>query len=408
MTYIEFFDKTATENISACLTQKPERVVLVGRDRKQMEKSVEHYKSVLTKRGQNTEFIVRTVNSNNLTNTVSVLEDIIEKNGHCVFDLTGGDDLYLVGAGIVFEKLSGKNVELIRFSVASGTVYDCDGNGKPELSPLPALTVEENVAIYGGRVTWGGTNTVRWEVDGELFKDVENMWSICKKDVKRWNNLINTLEATHKVTKEPEGLEASADVSVLSTYTERLITRSTFDFEFLDELCEKGLITFYEFKNNRFKLKYKNNGVKRCLTKAGQVLEMKVYLSMLKATNDDGTLAYNDALTGVSIDWDGKTTGIDTANEIDVLAMAGLIPVFVSCKNGFVEMDELYKLNTVAERFGGRYAKKVLIASALDIEGSFGKILKARADDMGIRVIASEITALPDEELNRKIRSFGK
>ena len=44
----------------------------------------------------------------------------------------------------------------------------------------------------------------------------------------------------------------------------------------------------------------------------------------------------------------------ETKNEIDVMLMRGVVPVFVSCKNGAVKMDELYKLDTVAQRFGGR------------------------------------------------------
>ncbi|MBQ3004644.1 MAG: hypothetical protein IJD88_01815 [Clostridia bacterium] len=69
-------------------------------------------------------------------------------------------------------------------------------------------------------------------------------------------------------------------------------------------------------------------------------------------------------MTGVVIDWDGKLHDentekvLDTENEIDVLMMHGVIPVFVSCKSSSVDSNELYKLNTIAEKFGGPYAKK--------------------------------------------------
>ena len=112
--------------------------------------------------------------------------------------------------------------------------------------------------------------------------------------------------------------------------------------------------------------------------------------------------------TGVCIDWDGETKGADTENEIDVMMMRGMIPVFVSCKNGFVETDELYKLATVAERFGGKYAKKALVASSLDLGSSFGKILKQRADEMGIMILASEITNMTSGEICKRMRSFCK
>jgi hypothetical protein len=52
----------------------------------------------------------------------------------------------------------------------------------------------------------------------------------------------------------------------------------------------------------------------------------------------------------------------DTVNEIDVLSLRGVVPTFISCKNGTVNQMALYELETVAERFGGKYAKKVIAA----------------------------------------------
>lgn len=401
MTYIEFFDKNATDNICACLTQRPERVVMVGRDGKEMQRSVASLKRVLNGRGLKTEFIIRTVNPNNLSTVVSRLEEIVEQYGDCVVDLTGGYDLYLVALGIVFNKRVDKKIELIRFNVQSERVYDCDGNGYPKLSDFPKLRVDENITAYGGEVVW-----TKWDDSEELFADIEALWSICRRDVKKWNNLIAILEGAEQVSEADKPVETVARVSAMSAVTERLITKSTIDFAILDELREKGFIREYSYKDGTFRIKYKGAQVKRCLTKAGQVLEMKAYLSAIRATDEAGERVYNDVKNGVCIDWDGRDGDNDTENEIDVMMMHSLIPVFISCKNGFVSMDELYKLNTVAQRFGGRYAKKALIASALDLNGSFGRSFKMRADDMGIKVIANEIVNMTDEEINRKFRSF--
>ena len=75
--------------------------------------------------------------------------------------------------------------------------------------------------------------------------------------------------------------------------------------------------------------------------------------------------------------------------------MRGLIPTFVSCKNGKIGEEELYKLNTVAEKFGGEYAKKMLIATKLERENYVAKMAyMRRAEDMGIRIVpnAGELT----------------
>lgn len=119
----------------------------------------------------------------------------------------------------------------------------------------------------------------------------------------------------------------------------------------------------------------KNAQIKRCLAKAGSVLEIKMLLLANSALDDDGNQYYNDAASGVTIVWSNHGSSarrwnfydestdycdINTENEIDVMLMRGVIPVFVSCKNGAVDSNELYKLNTVADRFGSIYAKKSL------------------------------------------------
>ena len=48
MTYIEFFDKNAVENISACLISTPDRVIFLGDNAKIMKK----YIAILTQRNK--------------------------------------------------------------------------------------------------------------------------------------------------------------------------------------------------------------------------------------------------------------------------------------------------------------------------------------------------------------------
>ena len=77
----------------------------------------------------------------------------------------------------------------------------------------------------------------------------------------------------------------------------------------------------------------------------------------------------------------------DTENELDVMLMHGALPLFISCKNGAFDMEELYKLNSVADRFGREYSKKIIIATALETLGGLGRYIRQRAADMDIRII---------------------
>ena len=67
--------------------------------------------------------------------------------------------------------------------------------------------------------------------------------------------------------------------------------------------------------------------------------------------------------------------------------MKGVVPVFISCKNGIIPGDELYKLNTVAEQFGSEYARKVLVATDMGKAAKSRKYFLERARDMGIQII---------------------
>jgi len=136
MTYIEFFDRTATENICTALTGNPDRVILVGKEKRLMEKAAGIYKKVLEGRGCKTEFIIKSTDSTRLEAIVEAFEAIVRENDRCLFDLTGGGDLYLVAAGIIRERYPDKT-ELVRFDIPGGIAIDCDGNGYPEFSPLP-------------------------------------------------------------------------------------------------------------------------------------------------------------------------------------------------------------------------------------------------------------------------------
>ncbi len=435
MTYIEFFDKEAVENICSSLIKAPERVILLGDKQKLMQKHAERYKAVLQARGADVEFVCLTVNKNDIQSIVNVLSETVEKYDDCVFDLTGGEELYLVATGIVFEKNKDRNIQMHRINVRNSTIIDGDRDGHTILSENgPELSVEENIRIHGGDIVYDDQRkgkTFRWDMSADFKKDINSMWNICRADTQLWNTQICVLEAAEILAGQTEELTVSVPAGALKD----LIKRRGGDYVTIkyifESLYNAGLLEEYKINDDIFSVSYKNAQVKRCLTVAGQVLEMKVFLAALEAREDDGTKTYNDVMNGVHIDWDGKlgddSNGYDTENEIDVLMMHGLVPVFVSCKNGKIDMDELYKLDTVAARFGGKYAKKVLVATSLEGQRAkkvpdassvggkdFADHFRQRAVDMGIKLIEgnlkndrdNDFTYMNDDEIYRLIRSL--
>ena len=414
MTYVEFFDKPPSENICACLTDIPERVIFIGDDRKQMERHIANYDKILSARGYNIEISYRSVSKSNLGFAVRVISEIVEAYDDCVFDITGGQEILLLALGMVCERYKDKNIQVHKINLRHGTVHDCDKDGNTIYKTPLALSVEENVRLFGGEVIYcdvDGENTYKWELTPDFLKDVELVWSICKRDVREWNAQLGVFMAIEKIGRVSEdGLTTVASrIDVENWLENRGNLKRIADV--LEPLLFTGLLTRYDDKDkSTITISYKNSQVKRCLIKAGQALEMKIFTVAKTLAEKDGSPVYTDALNGVVIDWDGdihddcERGAYDTENEIDVFLMHGVVPVFVSCKNGYLSNDELYKLNTVAERFGGEYAKKVLVANAIDEMKENGKHLLQRAADMGIIVIKN-IQDMDDTELAKKLRN---
>ena len=394
MTYIEFFDNNEAENICACLTGTPEKVILIGDSEQMLKTHAERYRHLFLNRGIEIEFICEEVDKNNLSEIVDLLCGIVEEYEDCAFDLTGGGDLFLVATGIVYYRYRDMDLQLHRFNILNNRVYDCDNDGNfISINNLPRLTVEENIMLFGGSLVFeserGGT-TVRWDWTEDFRKDILAMWDICRIDVSMWNTQVGIFAAIAGFNHS-ESLKCTADIGSLKKLLESAGTKYKMIPRIINGLVKLGLITADTSAADRIVLTFKNGQIKKCLTKAGQILEMVVTTAAMEAIGDDGDPVYNDVVNGAYIDWDGDVHTqkgfYDTHNEIDVLMMHEMIPVFVSCKNGSFEIDELYKLDSVASRFGGKYVKKALITSAMGKNSRRAGYIRQRAKDMGICLI---------------------
>ncbi len=411
MVIIEFFDKVSLENICGALLCRPERVILVGPNRKKMERSIELYCRVLRAKGIDTEFSCVCISRNHLQAIVDKLSEIVENcDDDCIFDLTGGDDLYLVAVGIIMGCYREK-VQCHRFNFLNDQLCDCDADGEVLDVKSFDISIDDNIAIYDGDVVTDlscESFTYPWGFNSEFLLDIQSMWSICQKNTRLWNAQINTLGAICDMLDMNSPLEISFDQRIAQTVLGENRVKYTFVAWMLCELQKYGLIDSL-YIDNTVSFKFKNEQVKRCLTVAGQILELFIASKLLSIKDADGSALYNDVKVGTVIRWGQSDDDRDlpTVNEIDVMAMKGAIPVFISCKNGYFDANELYKLNTVADRFGNKYAKRVLVATDIDKLGGKGEYLIARMEEMGIRCI-SDVDQMTDSELERILASLWK
>ena len=419
MTYVEFFDKNSIENICACLCYAPNRVVLIGDNEALINRYIKYYEEIFSSRGNNIEFLCKTVSKNRLDCIVTLLTEIVDTYDDCVFDITGGCEMYNLALGIVCSKYSGRALNIHRINLSNNMVYDCDKDGNTISNEMSALSISENVKAYGGKVVYGDIEdekaTYLWALSDDFKKDIDLIWNICKKDVRYWNVQINVFDAMCNVGRKSEdGTTITASREAVERYLKKKGEKYKKAKGIISYLRKNGLITCFDDETTSdIIVSFKDDQIKKILTTAGKILELKTYLLAKDLKDKNGSPIYNDALNGVFIDWDGvlhdeKKEGIyDTENEIDVFLMHGAVPMFISCKNGFVDSNELYKLETVATRFGGDYAKKILVTTSLDSLGDKGKYVRQRANDMKIKLVEN-VHELDDKAFAKKLNNLWK
>ena len=408
MTIIELYDKVSIENIAGALLCRPDRVVLLGDKSGPRENVLDLYRDILAKHNIGAEVIGRTASKNYLGNIVNVLSGIVESYDDCIIDLTGGEDLSLVAAGIIMNRYEGR-VQCHRFNLKNDTLIDCDADGNVCKSESFDISIEDNIRAYGGEIVTDPQRefyTYPWDFNSYFLRDIDVMWDICRKNPRLWNAQIGTLGTVCQAYESQDPLRVSFDKEHAAETCRQSGIRFVCVPWMLSELQSHGLISSLVMQDT-VSFRFKNEQIKQALTVAGQALELIVGKTMMSLKDQNGAPLYHDVKVGVVIDWDmaEEQQPCRTINEIDVLAMKGCIPVFVSCKNGMFDVNELYKLNTVAERFGSKYAKKVLVSTEMDKMRDHADVLRARMDDMDIRNVEN-VDAISDDEFARKLRSL--
>ena len=408
MTIVEFYDSDPIENAVSLLLEGAEKIIYIGYNSKQLKRVIEDYSEIASNKGILVEFDSKTANRNDLLSITTVLENVVEAEKECVFDLSGGDDLYLVAAGIVYERNKDK-VQLHRFNVRNGKLSDCDADGNLLKTSFKELSLNEIIRCSGGRIIYDTEEPLAthiWDFTPDFVSDVEVLWGLCTKNNRYWNMMISSI-GQNTVYKNDDLLSIEINYNALENSLNNKGVNENYVKEFFKKLSGCGFIKDLVITEHTLSYKYKNNDIKECLSKAGLLLELFIMIKATALKNEDGSSYYTDALTGVMIDWNDEEIEDrrPVRNEIDVLLVKGLVPVFVSCKNGEVEVDELYKLSTVANRFGGKCAKKVIVAPSIDEMGKKAEYIAERANEMGIKII-KDFDEFTDGKLNSVLKNL--
>lgn len=366
MTLIECLDPQPIRNMAGCLQLRPEKLIFLGRE-EDLRVHVPQYQEFLDNREQKTEVFAAEVDMNDRADIESTLRYILKAEKDCVIDVTGGAEELLLAVGAV-----------------SASCGDRLTLHKADLSAA-SITVSELIHLHGGTIH---PKTRQPNMEAKAG-DLQPIWALSVSDPKEWNRRVGILNAFESRSEDKENIELrirDLEQSIPDFHQKEFVVRNL-----VDMLSQAGVV---EDRSSFGYIRYRYNDplIHESVKKAGNLLEMKTLLEA-RAVRDGDRAYFDAALMSVTIDWDGivhesRKKVAETRNEVDVVLTRGMTPLFISCKNGSVDENELYKLNTVAERFGSGYAKKMLIVSRLDMGNEIAnEAFARRAEDMGVYLV---------------------
>ena len=411
----EFLSREPIENVITAMNFQVDRLVFFG-NHEDIISQKERTENFLRKYCAVQSIIFLPLSGSNLQSVLQTMRKEIElelsKNAKLFFDITGGESLMLVAFGMLsreyetpmhmFDIYKGKllelNAESLHYDERNTEAIKKDNrnaddsalaspNEKRHLSissiatkrPVP-MTLDKLIEMHGGVINYKLQKEIKDVPDEESREDILKIRKVMKLHSEHWNPFseflrenMNPDEEGRVYRKESTVLKALADSS------NKLKSAHKF-YQIMEDLARAGAILDLKHSEGKYQFRFKNKTIKGYLWDGGSILELYTYLQE-KGRSDE-------CRVGVHLDWDGVLegpSGIDVLNEIDVLSLQGYIPSFISCKSGKLSPQQclhaLYELDTVANRFGGKYAKKRLVVTS-----EINEVYQERALEMGIEL----------------------
>ncbi len=381
----EFLGSEPIENVITCMHFKVDKAVFFGyhdvvlSKRKSTENFLKKYCGV-------SRVVFHELSGYDLQSVLKTMRTEIEyekgNGSKLYFDITGGESLILVAFGMLSKEFE---TPMHIFDIEKDRLIELDEGAKASISKdveanSVELDIERYIEMRGGIINWGLQKNIKENEDGEFADDIAKIWKVAKKNISAWNAFSKYLGAYMRTVDDLMVSRLENEIiNELSGFLNELDDINTLN-RIVDDLEAEGILTDVVRSEGMYRFRYKNESIMECLLEGGSVLELYTYQNIKKESDD--------CRVGIHLDWDGEIhdhVGDDVVNEIDVLSLKGNVLTFISCKSGKMKGREslyaFYELDTIAKRFGGKYAKKVLVTAM-----GLNKIYKERADEMGIEV----------------------
>ena len=381
----EFLDKEPIENYITCLNYQIDKVYFLGYY-EEIKRQKDRAKAFLTEYCGVKEVTFDPISETDVQSAIKNIREHIEyeksRKNDIYFDITGGESLILVAFGIVASEIK---VPIHFFDVEQNKIRELNTGVESPLSKsgIPReinMNLDDYLMMQSAAIDYSLHKSNKDAKPSNIMVALQ-VWDILKECGELWNP-FSMFMSRHMKGDEFLNVSISAKrvVELLHASDNALDTPAELN-DILDKFAERGLITDLVHADGRYSFKYLNSNVKRFISEGGSSLEVRAM--ELESKNADYYMA------GVHIDWDGKITrpgNEEVNNEIDVFKLNGFVPTFISCKSGKLNQknypDALFELDSLARRFGGKYAKKKLYVTQ-----ELTDLQKERAQAMNTEVV---------------------
>lgn len=382
----EFLEDEPIDNVVTCMNYRMDKVVFFGYD-KTIQQQKQRTEDFLINYCGVKKVVFLALSQRNLQSILKIMRDAIEgelkAGNHIYFDITGGESLILVAFGMLSVEY---DTPIHLYEIVQNKLIELEENATKSISTdvqkqHVKMDLDRYIALHGGAINHQIQKQSRDRVISDMGGNISDLWKVTQEYAVYWNSFSEFLRGYFVPDKDLKVYKPSPFiVSALHARKSNLTAPKILN-EILDKLEEAGALLDVRHDRNGYAFRYRSEDIKKCLWDGGSLLEMHTY-QQEKADADS-------CMISVNIDWDGvihKQSGIDVLNEVDVLALKGNIPRFLSCKSGKMDDAEavlhaLYELETIAQRFGGKYAEKILVTME-----TLKPVYQNRADEMGIKI----------------------
>ena len=365
-TLIELYDERPIENVLGTEVFRPEETVFICPQEVagdgEMRRSLEAY---FAHRGCPARV---TFEPSSLLDAVKVektLRRVLASREDCAIDIAGGTDAALFAAGAV----SG-SVPVFTYSRKQNTFFEIKNAPFARGLACPVrLDAASCFLMAGGELQPGRADNSALP---DRLPQIEKLFDVYSAHRRIWNRQVSYFQ---KISSA-----ADPDCAARGMRTEKADHgHVTADEGLLRALRKAELIRDLALDDENVSFRFADPQTRFWLRDMGSALELHVYRACVLAR------CFDDVVLSAVVNWRAGVKRDAVTNEIDVMAVRGVQPLFISCKTCEIKTEALNELAILRDRFGGKGSRAMIVTSAPGARSR--AVMRQRAAELGIEVL---------------------